>query len=873
MSDSIALAIKPIVRYPRVAQVGKTYLMTIDLEVESGAEWNYDEEEYPVYCEVDSKLFKTSIVGEPVIVLHRFGGSYGESKFLLITDTEEKFGTIKIILVNRWGMAVRHISLESISIVQALSNSQTTENLPELSNLQANSLRRIQEKAKIDDLVKKIRETSKSNIEKRCQTMRILDMTTPIDLKLIYADVNILQQVEGKAWQETQKMIVDFEDQGKTQQEIQEMRAGFEAEGGERFFLGDVKKERVEGLKAVQKHRQLMLLGRPGAGKTTFLKRLAIGCLKGEFLVDQLPIFVTLKEFAETSGQPEIIQYMCTERASFIQILESGRALVLLDGLDEVMEQDYDRVTREIREFAEKYSQNHIVITCRIAAKESYFQQFTEVEVADFSDEQIQEFANRWFLTRDPETVDYEGRSTIGRLFWDALSDQKSIKELAINPLLLTLLCLEFENCSEFPKSRADLCERALNLLLSKWDGQRRIKRDKIYKGLSLRRKEALLSQLAMYTFERGDYIFNEVVVTNQITQFLQNLPEASENEIVSFADSQAILKSIESHHEILTQRKRGIYSFSHLIFHEYYAARQISALSIPKMQEATIQNLVSHIGEKRWEEVFLMTCERLSDAATLLISMKSQIERMVLGDKELEYFLQWVDERARSANSLYSLAAIRAFYFAFAQEISVNDQISFKLDVNFHDDFESSYKITHGFFSRPDDLTREFVSLLFLNKFTNGDLDSLISTMKLPNRGYLPNDDDHTFWSRCSGSPLPYFESNFTSQVLEIMPPIQYYIPEEDPSAAFFWKYLDNWWSLNGQSWTEQIRVIISEQRSLGQDWKFSDSQKKQLHKYYTASSLLVDCLNSECYVSREVIEMIKENLFRPTPVIQNLH
>ncbi len=137
MSDSIALAIKPIVRYPRIAQVGKTYLMTIDLEVEPGAEWNYDEEEYPVYCEIDSELFKTSIVGEPVIVLHRFGGSYGKAQFLLKSVEAVERETICITLVNRYGVSIKSFNLKNIQILEeveqmgdVLSNSQINSSVP-----------------------------------------------------------------------------------------------------------------------------------------------------------------------------------------------------------------------------------------------------------------------------------------------------------------------------------------------------------------------------------------------------------------------------------------------------------------------------------------------------------------------------------------------------------------------------------------------------------------------------------------------------------------------------------------------------------------------------------------------------------------------
>jgi predicted NACHT family NTPase/DNA-binding Xre family transcriptional regulator len=336
----------------------------------------------------------------------------------------------------------------------------------------------------VDSLVEQLRASSADSLRKRCGTMRILDMTQPIDSGAIYTDVNILERVAGKSRAEISQLMRDCG-----------------AEEFDRFFLGGVKEERVEGLKAVLDKRQLMILGRPGAGKTTFLKRLAIVCLKGEFLADRVPMFVTLKEFAETINQPGLVNsiggFVAPEYSqTHVQtILQAGRGLVLLDGLDEVMEKDHDRVIREIREFSEKYSQNHIVITCRIAAQEYILQQFTEVEMADFDDDQIQSFADKWFATKENDS-----ESTTGKMFWGELKQREPVKELAANPLLLTLLCLEFDNSSAFPQSRSELYDRALDVLLAKWDGQRRILRgEEVYKGLSLKRKKTLLGQLAMY--------------------------------------------------------------------------------------------------------------------------------------------------------------------------------------------------------------------------------------------------------------------------------------------------------------------------------------------------------------------------------------
>ncbi|MFB2876615.1 MULTISPECIES: NACHT domain-containing protein [Floridanema] len=58
-------------------------------------------------------------------------------------------------------------------------------------------------------------------------------------------------------------------------------------------------KERVPGLKAVERYPKLMVLGKPGSGKTTFLKYLAIQCIYGENFTNLVPIFITLREFAE----------------------------------------------------------------------------------------------------------------------------------------------------------------------------------------------------------------------------------------------------------------------------------------------------------------------------------------------------------------------------------------------------------------------------------------------------------------------------------------------------------------------------------------------------------------------------------------------
>ncbi|WP_375500878.1 hypothetical protein [uncultured Nostoc sp.] len=63
-------------------------------------------------------------------------------------------------------------------------------------------------------------------------------------------------------------------------------------------------------------------------------------------------------------------------------------------------------------------------------------------------------------------------------------------------------------------------------------------------------------------------------------------------------------------------------------------------------------------------------------------------------------------------------------------------------------------------------------------------------------------------------------------------------------------------------RAWHEQLRIMMIKYRNIGKHWQFNDSQKKVLEQYYDANVLLVNCLNSDCYISREVRQEIEDTL-----------
>lgn len=104
------IAVQPTITYPKSALLGRRYLVTADLKCPADQEWNYEEEEYVLYFMLHSSLFTVHPVGEPAVVLHRFGGTYGPAQFLF-TANQCGTGVIQVSLVNQWGVPMRTMKL------------------------------------------------------------------------------------------------------------------------------------------------------------------------------------------------------------------------------------------------------------------------------------------------------------------------------------------------------------------------------------------------------------------------------------------------------------------------------------------------------------------------------------------------------------------------------------------------------------------------------------------------------------------------------------------------------------------------------------------------------------------------------------------
>jgi predicted NACHT family NTPase len=670
-------------------------------------------------------------------------------------------------------------------------------------------------------LVNKVRAAHSEKIQNQCSTLRLLDVGRIVKLDELYVDVNIVEEITSQRWLNIADLTT-FEN----------------------TFSAKIGKNEITGLQAIEKFSKLLVVGKPGSGKTTFLQSVAILCNYGKFEKQRIPVFISLKDFAEKikfNDENILSKYLIQEFSydkinaqELEKLLNEGRVIILLDGLDEVTDKHIDQVNKIIDQFSEIYYKNVIVITARIASVHYKFKGFAEVEIADFTKSQITDFAHKWFTAVAQNLPHKEPKPAAKFIEKLTLPENRLIQELATTPLLLNLTCLVFQYLGDFPNKRSEIYRQGLELLLVRWDEARGIKRDEVYRNLTLSQKIKLLSSIAAILFETGEYFFEEQKICQLIADYLCLLPHAPTDIEDLQLDSKSVLKAIEVQHGLLVEQARGIYSFSHLTFHEYFTARKFVASSEP----TTLETIVNYLSEPRWREVIILTSEMLVSADYLFQLMKQQVDELAANDHTFQEFLNWVEQKSLTITTTYNPAAVRAFYFTLAlpadYSLSRNQTLAITLDSHFagklSNDLALDLALIHSLA-----VTTALTPEIFCKR---------ISALKIAlDIEYL----------------LP--EHSSLGKSLQIL-------QDELPDVNQDRKVLRLWWQTHGESWTRHLKNLLVSHRKIGYDWQFNDQHLGLIQQYWDANSLLISCLNTATNVSPQLRNFIEQSLFLPLKI-----
>lgn len=619
---------------------------------------------------------------------------------------------------------------------------------------------------------------------------------------------------------------------------------------------------RTRGLKVVisKNGHRLYILGKPGAGKTTFLKYLVHQTIIANEM-NKLPIFITLRDWDVT--KIELIDFIAKQFAvcnfpdakPFIEyLLESGQAIVLFDGLDEVPDHEKQRkvTTEELQKFWRKYQRTQIIITCRIAATDYSFTEFTYIEMADFNENQVDTYAINWFR-KDIE----KAKNFLVEL---KKPENRGLRELGHSPLLLSMICLAYEETLVIPKRRVELYEDALDALLKKWDASRNIQRDEIYKKLSLGRKRQMFSRIAAEAFEKGKIFFLQRQLVQSIETYLINLPPDDTKEII---DGEVALQSIIAQHGILVERAQKIYAFAHLTFQEYYTAKYI----VDNAQRGTLTKLVKHLSDHRWREVILLTASLLNESDAFFDEMLNHADQLLGTDSTLREIQAWVERKSNNFTVEY-LGSIQSLYWYIILDTAhFNARIRIsKLEIahaleNIRD---FTYKLVdsqnymsvvlpkaHSLVEFNDlafDYNRNIANKIDFSPFVN---DTEIAKLSITEKALILDiallfglSLSHFFTLASRGEELQhryydvslYFEKlkNFSKEMSQPLEQALNMLKFPDRNADF-----KNW-----ELFENQFRDIAIKHCDIGYQWSLNETNIGSLRKYLVANSIILDAL-----------------------------
>ncbi|MFI9172908.1 NACHT domain-containing protein [Streptomyces lincolnensis] len=368
---------------------------------------------------------------------------------------------------------------------------------------------------------------------------------------------------------------------------------------------------------------RVLLRGEAGAGKTTLVWWLAAHAANGTLDEDLaqlnglVPFVVPLREVHARGGRfPGVSELLSAGRVVgdtppegwVRRVLEAGRGLLLVDGLDEVPEREREEARRWLSALLDRYPHTRCMATVRPNAVERDWlaqEGFAELTLLPMSDEDINAFAGAWhdaarlecdqlYDTRRGQE-EREHLSTLEQGLIHQLEENSALSDLARTPLLCAVICaLHRRRGGLLPTTRWSLYQAALAMLLGGRDAGRGV-RDTSTLSLDSGEQHALLQRMAIWLVRTGQQQMTRDQAVQQLGPAMRDMSQISAK-----GTPEQVLRFLLDRSGLLQERTDDAIQFIHRTFQDFLAAKEFH-------ESGYILELLKHARDEVWRDVIVL--------------------------------------------------------------------------------------------------------------------------------------------------------------------------------------------------------------------------------------------------------------------------
>ena len=317
-----------------------------------------------------------------------------------------------------------------------------------------------------------------------------------------------------------------------------------------------------------EERRFIVLSGTGGMGKSMMMTHFMLDTIDKNKETGKVPVFVLLRDYNPAAG--DLIDFIFGELkrhdmdlhlSDLVELLQSGKGVILFDGLDEIKSENCRRFYKEMENLADSYPEASYIVSSRPTMNFRGLSRFTVYDLQPFSQEQAVEMVGKL----DQSVVD----PIIQKDFIMDLRnnrfgfDWRERKDFLGNPLFLTILLLAYEGNHDIPTERYLFYEQAYDAMAKKHDAAKALTRE-FATGLNSREFQNYFGEFCTITYEQEKYDFTP----EEISAYFQEVIEANELDTTPEAFIEDVTGKI-----CLIYKDGGKYYFIHRSFQEYFVA------------------------------------------------------------------------------------------------------------------------------------------------------------------------------------------------------------------------------------------------------------------------------------------------------------